>query len=197
MTKQEFLYKLQQRLYDLPAADVRAFLDDYSEIIADRMEEGLTEEDAVAALGSIDEIAARIRAEMPRTAPPAAKRGTLPTWAIVLLIVGAPLWIPLVIAVCAVVFAFLCVLWSVVISLLAVAVAVIASAVGCLVAGGVLLCVGHPATGALCVGVGLICAGLSILSGLAFAAVIKSAVATCRSLFRFIAARLHRKEAVA
>ena len=71
MTKQEFLTELERALGKLPHAEVEQALAFYDEAISDRMEDGLSEADSVADLGSIDEIAAQITAEtppIPRTA---------------------------------------------------------------------------------------------------------------------------------
>ncbi len=67
MTKSEFLTALDKKLAALSAEDRSSFLTYYAEIIDDRMEDGLAEADAVAAAGSIDEIAAQLLAETPRT----------------------------------------------------------------------------------------------------------------------------------
>ena len=56
MNKQEFLDRLRKGLSGLPQAEREERLLFYSEMIDDRMEEGLTEEEAVAALGSLEEI---------------------------------------------------------------------------------------------------------------------------------------------
>lgn len=47
MNKQEFLVKLRKGLSGLPKEDIEERLTFYSEMIDDRMEEGLSEEEAV------------------------------------------------------------------------------------------------------------------------------------------------------
>ena len=47
MTKEGFLAQLRQQLWALPEADRQNSLDYYAEMIDDRMEEGLSEEEAV------------------------------------------------------------------------------------------------------------------------------------------------------
>jgi uncharacterized membrane protein len=49
MGKQEFLTRLGKALSGLPREDIEERLNFYSEMIEDRMEEGLSEEEAVAA----------------------------------------------------------------------------------------------------------------------------------------------------
>ena len=66
MTKQEFLRELWNRLTELPQEDVEKSLDYYSEMIDDRVEDGLTEEEAVAEIGTAEEVAAQLIAELPQ-----------------------------------------------------------------------------------------------------------------------------------
>ena len=56
MTKLEFLSALGKGLSGLPQDEVEERLNFYSEMIDDRMEEGLPEEEAVAQIGAVDEI---------------------------------------------------------------------------------------------------------------------------------------------
>ena len=60
MRKQEFITKLHYKLSSLPEKDVLERLGFITEMIDDRIEEGYTEEDAIRALGPIDDLAARI-----------------------------------------------------------------------------------------------------------------------------------------
>ena len=66
MKRSEFLEKLKAQLWALPEGDVQNSLDYYSEMIDDRMEDGLPEEEAVAAVGDLDEIVKQILSETPR-----------------------------------------------------------------------------------------------------------------------------------
>ena len=60
MTKQEFIAALRAKLSGLPEQDVEERLEFYSEMIADRIEEGSLEADAVAAIGTVDAVAASL-----------------------------------------------------------------------------------------------------------------------------------------
>ena len=51
----------------LPQGDVEERLTFYSEMIDDRMEEGISEEEAVCEIGSVDEIVSQIIADIPFT----------------------------------------------------------------------------------------------------------------------------------
>ena len=57
MNKQEFLSLLKQKLSKLPKQEIKERITFYSEMIDDRVEEGLSEEEAVLEIGNIDEIA--------------------------------------------------------------------------------------------------------------------------------------------
>ena len=66
MKKAEFLALLRERLADFSNEDAEKSAAFYSEMIDDRMEEGMTEEEAVAALGNLDDIVRSIRQESHR-----------------------------------------------------------------------------------------------------------------------------------
>ena len=128
MTKKEFLALLKNALYGLPEEDIRESLVFYNEMIADRMEEGLTEEEAVADIGSISEIAAQIKSEK----SPVASTDTKPTKShtiarklsateITLIVLGSPIWLSLIAAAFAVVISVFAAALSVGISLIAAA----------------------------------------------------------------------------
>lgn len=58
MNKQELLQALEAKLNGLPDQDIKKACEYYSEIIDDKIEDGLSEADSVSALGSVDQIAA-------------------------------------------------------------------------------------------------------------------------------------------
>lgn len=66
MNKKEFLAALRAGLAGLPEADLQHWLDFYSEIIDDRMEEGMTEAEAVADVGPVHDIVVQILSEAPK-----------------------------------------------------------------------------------------------------------------------------------
>ncbi len=75
MTKIEFLEQLEARLRGINIVDRIRSLDYFSEMIDDAMENGMSETEAVASLGDIDEIADRIMQEAPKS----PLRGESPT----------------------------------------------------------------------------------------------------------------------
>lgn len=167
MNKQDFLDKLRKGLSGLPNEDIEERLSFYSEMIDDRIEEGFSEEEAVSAAGSVDEIVAQAIADTPLTKIAKErikpKRG-LRTWEIVLLAIGSPIWLSLGIAAFAVTIAIYAVLWSVIITLWSVFAAIIGSAVGTVVAGVMTAVSGNLYPGVVMIGVGLFSVGLAIFA---------------------------------
>lgn len=140
MLKYEFLLQLGNALSGLPKAEIERSVTFYGEMIEDRMEEGMTEEEAVASLGAVQEVAEQIMGETP--SPKIVKerikpQRSLDTLTIVLLIVGAPIWLSLAIAALAVAFAVFVSLWSVVVSLWASFASFVGTAIGMLFVCGV------------------------------------------------------------
>lgn len=179
MTKLKFLLELEKKLSVLPQEDIEERLTFYSEIIEDRVEEGLSEEEAVAQIGAVEEIASQILAEhtveapscgeekvtveeFPATVKEKAKR-TIKTWELVLLIAGCPIWFSLLIAVLAVAFSLFAASWAIAISLWAVLVSLVACAVALPIAAVYFICTGYVYSGLVVIGASLVCGGLGIL----------------------------------
>jgi uncharacterized membrane protein len=165
MTKIKFLLLLHEKLSDLPQEDVEERLSFYSEMIEDRMEEGLSEEDAVSAVGSVDEIAAQIISDLSPAKPINEKRNTkrkLKAWEIVLLVLGSPIWFSLLVAAFAIAVSLYASLWAVIVSFWAVFVSVSTVILYGVIAGTVLALTGNILTGIALFSAGLFCAGLSI-----------------------------------
>lgn len=97
MNKTEFTEQLKSSLKGLSELDIKKSVDYYEEMIEDRIEDGMTEEEAVSALGSIDEIKSKILEEIPIAKIVKEKmrpKRALRAWEIVLLILGSPVWVP-------------------------------------------------------------------------------------------------------
>ena len=166
MTKLELTLALTKKLDGLPWEEVERSMEYYDELINDRMDEGMSEEEAVAALGSVDEIAAQILADIPLTRIVRAKvkqKSRMRAWEIVLLILGFPVWFPLLISVAAVIFCIYVVsIWSIVITLYAVDLVFAVTAVASLPLSIFLICTGNLLLALLAFGAALIMAGLTI-----------------------------------
>ena len=166
MNKQEFLTALRNGLSGLPQEDINERIGFYSEMIDDRMEEGRSEEEAAAQIGPVEDVIAQIIGDTPfarivkeKVRPKRSMRG----WEIALLILGFPLWFPLLIAGAAVVFSFYVVLWSLIAALWAVEVALIASAFGGVAIAVVQAVRGNWLAAGAWLGGALLCGGLAIL----------------------------------
>ncbi len=99
MKKVDYLNELRRRLAGLPQEDIDDRVSFYGEMIDDRIEEGLSEEEAIESIGSIESIIAQTMSETPLTKLVKEKirpKRDLKAWEIILLVLGAPLWIPVV-----------------------------------------------------------------------------------------------------
>ena len=197
MNRETFLTELRQRLSGLPREELEERLAFYGEMLDDRLEDGLTEEEAVESLGTPDEVAAQVLAEIPmamilreKVRP---KRGRK-AWETVLLILGSPIWLSLLIAAFAVGFSLYVVLWVIVFSLWVVALALGASALGCLFGAGFYLFRGRPGEAGFFFGACLVCVGLTLLWIALSLALTKGAVKLTTGIWPGIKARLTRKE---
>ena len=164
MSKQEFLEQLRKGLCGLPQKDIEERLSFYSEMIDDRIEEGVTEEDAILEIGSVDEIASAVVVDIPlsKIAKERIKpKRQLKAWEIVLLILGSPIWLSLGIAAVAVVFSLYISLWAVIISLWAVFASLLCCVLS-ITAFGVSFALCGNIAGVAMLGAGVACMGLSV-----------------------------------
>lgn len=196
MNKQEFLDILRSRLSSLDPADIEKTVDFYSEMIDDRIEDGMSEEQAVETLGSIDEIVSQVMLEVPL--PKLAKAAirpsrTLRAWEIVLLILGSPVWLPLLLAFAIILLSVYIVIWSVVLVLYSADLSIAAGAVAGISAAVILLGRSLAVQAAFFLGAALICAGIAILLFFAFNKVTMGIVYLSRMLIRSIKRSFIRK----
>ena len=165
MTKQEFLEQLRNGLSGLPQCEIEEHLSFYREMIEDRMEEGLSEAEAVSAVGAVPEIVAQVIADIPlvKLAKERIKpKSRLKAWEVVLLTLGSPIWMSLGVAVAAVIFALYISLWSVIISLWSVFSSLAACSLGSMLAGVIFACNENILPGIAVIAASLVCAGLSV-----------------------------------
>ena len=167
MNKSEFLEKLRAKLGGLAKEDISLSEDYYGEMIADRIEEGMSEEDAIAALGELDDIVKEILREIPlhRIVREKAKsRRHLRTWEIVLISVGSPVWVPILIAFASVILAIYIVTWAVVLSCYAVTLALAVSSVASIIGGCAAFVLYGAGEGFFLLGAASVLASLAILA---------------------------------
>lgn len=100
MKKTEFLARLRQKLFILPQRELEDTLEYYSEMIDDYIENGCTPEEAVAKMGGIENVAAQVLAgtQTPVSQTDGVKKQKKGGTMILLLILGFPLWFPLLVA---------------------------------------------------------------------------------------------------
>ena len=198
MRKQEFLANLRARLSGLPKKEIEERLSFYSEMIDDRMEEGASEESAVAAVGSLDEVSTQVISEVALykiiTEKIRPKR-KLKGWEITLLVLGFPVWFPLLAAAFAVGIALYAVLLAIVVSLWACFGAVVGCGIGGILGGAFIAYMGTPLPGIALIGAGLVCLGISIFLFFACKALTKGASLLAKKTVLKIMNSFMKKEA--
>ena len=165
MNKQQFLDELSDKLYGLPKTDVEERINFYSEMIDDCIEDGLTEEDAVAKIGSVDDIVKQIVDDTPILKIVKEKhkqKRKLSGGELALVIAGSPIWGSLLIAFVAVIFALYVSIFAVVVSLWSVFVSFIASAFAGLIVGIIYMFGNNLLSGLAMISATLVICGLAI-----------------------------------
>lgn len=204
MNKQQFLNALRNALDGFPREEVDRSVSYYAEMIDDRMENGMSEADAVASLGSVEEVVRKIREEMPvsalvkdhvRTSYHKTKEkndGSAVPW-IILSIVLCPFWIPLVIVALALLFSLFAVMFALVISVICIFIAMIAMVIVSVFAIGAAIGTGTTAGVLFWVGCLLLGFGLAILLFWASLGLCVAVVRGIRAICRAIKRGLSRK----
>ena len=197
MNKETFLNQLREKISYLPQNEVDERILFYEEMIDDRIEEGMTEEDAVAAVGSVDSISKHVMSETPlsklvidKVKPDRSLRG----WEIALLIIGAPLWIPLVIAAFSILLSVYIVLWSIVIVIYAADLSFAVGAVCAVPTFFYYFISGNGAGGLFMIGACLILIGLTILTFYACVYITQGMIYISKAIALWIKSLFVRKE---
>lgn len=166
MSKQEFLARLKIALAGLPKDEVDERLNFYSEMIDDRMEEGFSEEAAVAGVGPMGNIVTQAVSEVPigklvkeRIKP----KRSLSGGEVALIILGFPLWFPLLVAFLAIVFSLYVTLFALSLSLWGVEIGFWGAAIGGVGIAVIYGFQGFAMPGLAALGVGLFAAGFAIV----------------------------------
>lgn len=185
MNRQQFFITLQQELHPLPAGEREKVIFYYREIIDDSMEEGLTEEEAVARLGNMDDLVREIFIsidERRKASIPAGRKVRIS----ILLALGFPLWGSVLLVVLSLVLvAFILALLPVIL---------LGSFTLTFFVGGIWAIVGSPfvilgitvSSGIAQLGIGIAALGLSVLSAVALGFTLKGVKTACRALWRFV-----------
>ena len=169
MMKKMFLDRLRNRLSHLPKEEQDERIAFYSEMIDDRMEDGLTEEEAVKAITSVDEITKEVIIDFEgvnsentiKEKVTALVKDKKKTGNILLVVLGFPVWFSLLISLIAILFSLYVVGWAIIVSLWAVVAALGVSFIGGTILGIIYLFQG---ASAILLGLSIACGGLAIFS---------------------------------
>ena len=168
MNKQEFITKLTLALCELPQEkhEIEERVAFYVEMIEDRTDAGLSEEEAVAEIGSIEDIVAQTLTEIPLGKLVKEKikpRHRFSWWEIVLIALGSPIWISVLASLFAVALSVYALIWSLVATLWASFVAVSVCVPASIALTILYLSEGLTAFGVAFIGIGLFLVGAAIL----------------------------------
>ncbi len=142
MTKTEFQTILQKKLenHGISPSETQKSLDFYLEMIDDRIEDGMPEKKAVAALGDIDALVKEILLDVPlgvlvknKIKPKREFSKGERTWLIILAIIGFPIWGALLIGAIAVCLSIYIAIFALILSAVCVVVSFFATAVALIV----------------------------------------------------------------
>ena len=200
MKKLDFLNALERGLQQLPQEERERHLSYYSEMLDDMMEDGMDEQQAVGTLGDVQTLAGQILRET--SLPVLVKSRVKPKngWdveRILLLIVGAPIWIPLLLTLlCVILSVYICI-WAVFLALFAAAGSIVVSGFVVIVAPWVTTPVLGWADVLFWTGGGLCLIGLGLFACLGVLAMSKGCVRLTVLFARWIRSLFIRKEAIA
>ena len=197
MNKEEFLTALRSSLAGLPQDDIEERVTFFGEIIDDRMEDGTGEEEAVAGIGPVEKIREQIVAEIPLPKLVREKvrpKRALRSWEIVLIVLGFPVWFPLLVAAGAVVLSLYIVLWALLIALWAIEVSLWLCVPTGIAAAAVYFAQGSAVPALMMLGAALLLAGLSIFAFFGCAAASKGVLALTKKVGLGIKSLFIRKE---
>ena len=194
MNREEYLEKLRLALAQMPAEEKERQIAYYDELISDMCEDGMSETEATAKLGDPAKVAEELLAALPLGTLVKSRiksAGGLSALTIVLLVLGFPLWFPLLIAAAAVVLSLLIVLWALAVSygavVLALGVSAVAIPIG-IVSGAL---TGSPL---MLIGTALAAAGLCVLGALGLPPVFRGIARLCRACGRGVKSLFIKKE---
>ncbi len=158
MTKSEYLKQLNSALRPIKCKERQRSLAYFSEAIDDRMEDGVSEEQAVSELESIPAAAERIIAEASELGNLKVKRSP---WTITLVILGFPVWFPLLAAVAVIVLSLYMTVWILIGTLFIISVSFALSGVCSLVFLFWIVFL-SPLSAIMAMGIGLILSGIGV-----------------------------------
>lgn len=168
MNKKEFLDDVRGRLAGLPEADIDKALEFYEESIQDRIDDELTEEQAVAGVGTPEEIAQQILMDTPlskivKANIKTSERKSVRVWEIILIVLGFPIWFSVLMALFAIALAIAIVFLALIIVFFAIVLAFGVAGIAGIFASIMSLAGGNGMSALTTLGVSLILIGLALL----------------------------------
>ncbi len=194
MNRADFLSELRRCLAQMPEAERERQLAYYDELLSDMLEDGMTEAEAVEHLGSPAKIAQELLTELPlstlvKTRVRAA--GKPSALNILLLVLGFPLWFPLLLSFAAILLAVVIVLWALVLSFGAVVLALGLTALAAPIGLFVNTVTASPL---LLIGAALVAGGLCVLGFLALRPLCRGMGKLCGQMGKWIKSWFIKKE---
>lgn len=165
MKKTEFLSELAAHLKKLPPEERERTVEYYREMLEEAMEDGKTEEEAVAMIGLPETVAAEVLHAAAEKAEETEKpvRKKVNGWKILCIVLLSPIWLPVLCTLAALVIALFCVVWAIVAAFWSVFAAVAVSALAALVTAVGGFFIGGVWYGMLFLGGACVCAAFAIL----------------------------------
>ena len=154
-------------------------------MIDDRVEDGMSEEEAIEQIGPVDKVVETIVSEIPLSKIVKAKvkpQKKMPVWAIVLLVLGFPVWFPILISLVSVIFSVYLTLWIIVITLYAVDLSLAVACIASIASAFVAFIGGEPLVGLASIGSFMVCGALSVLMFFGCGYVVKGVVFVTRKM---------------
>ena len=195
MGKASFIEALRARLGQLDPAERARQLAYYAELLDDMVEDGMTEEAAVERLGGPDAVAEAILQEQPLSSLIKTRVRPSGGWtalAVILAVLGSPIWLPIALVLLAVAVSVGVVIWSLAAVLFVIVVGIVIGGLALLVTA--VWTAGHSLPMLLLlVGGALCCGGLAVLAYLVAVWAIKGLAWLSQQFFRWIKSCFIRK----
>lgn len=195
MNKQKYLDALRRALAQMPSEELEKQIAYYDELISDMCEDGMSETEAVAQLGEPGAVAKELLADLPLGTLVKSSIKPKKDWSplsVLLIVLGFPLWFPLIVSFFAIVLSVLVTIWALALSFGAVVLALGLSALAIPIAAvaGVIT----EFSPLVLVGTMLAAAGLCVLGALAIPSLFRGVAALCRAFWRGIKSIFIKKE---
>lgn len=196
MNKSEFLYALRRGLAQLPEQEIEKQLAYYSELIDDMVEDGMSEYEATARLGDIDDIVRGVLEDTPLPLLVRTKVKPSGGWSamsIVLLILGFPLWFPLLVTFFALFVTLYAVIWVLIICAFIVVLSLGITAIA-LIVSFIIALTRSFVSAIMVLGSAIAIAGITVLAYLLAVWLTKALIKATGSLVRLVKSFFIRRE---